>query len=71
MPDYALTIDGPQFRQQRSLLLKISAAAHHGTAYVPEVGDADLLEGMVSLTDAIADQAHDRYGLDGLLADKS
>ena len=35
----------------------------------PAAGDVDLLEGLVALTDAIADQAHDRHGIDCLLDD--
>jgi hypothetical protein len=32
-------------------------------------GDGVLLEGLLELTDAIADQAHDQHGIDCLLSD--
>jgi hypothetical protein len=69
---YTFTIDGPLLRNQRCLLLKVMDAASRGRPYVPETdGDRDLLEGLVALLDEIADQAHDRYGLDCLLEEGS
>jgi hypothetical protein len=69
---YTLTIDGPLLRNRRCLLLKLRDAASRGKPYVPEAdGDRDLLEGLVALLDEIADQAHDRYGLDCLLEEES
>ena len=55
------TIDGPTFRRQRQLLLSL---ARDGKA---RSSDRELLDGLVNLTDAIADQAHDKHGVDCLL----
>ena len=57
-------IDGPTFRRQRQLLLCL---AREGTAYDTSDADRELLNGLVNLTDAIADQAHDKHGIDCLL----
>jgi hypothetical protein len=57
---YDLKIGGPEFQAQRSFLLRLRAV-------VPSPEDAELLEGLINLTDAIADQAADRYGVDCLL----
>ena len=60
VPRYALEIDGPQFRAQRQLLLKL----------MPLGSDPDhenLLNGLINLTDEIADQAHDNYGVNCLI----
>jgi hypothetical protein len=64
---YALNLDGPAFRSQRELLLRITDFAHRKQPYKPAPGDVDLLEGLVGLTDSIADQAHDQHGIDCLL----
>lgn len=55
---YFLAIDGPLFRTQREALGKLVARA----------GPAELepLLGIQNLLDAIADQAHDRHGIDCL-----
>jgi hypothetical protein len=66
---YALRLDGPLFRSQRELLLKIADLARRKQPYNFAPGDEALLEGLVGMTDAIADQAHDRHGIDCLLAD--
>ena len=66
---YALHIDGPAFRAQRELLLKVADLARRAQPYEPAPGDDALLEGLLGLTDAIADQAHDRHGIDCLLRD--
>jgi len=58
--DYSLRIDGPLLRRQRQLLLRL-----HGQMAAGK--DRELLEGLVELTDEIADQAHDQHGLDCLL----
>lgn len=72
MENYALRIDGPLLRNQRRLLLKIIDATFRGTPYIPQVNDdKDLLEGLMALLDEIADQAHDHYGIDCLLAEES
>jgi hypothetical protein len=64
---YELDIDGPTLRAQRGLLVEL--VQHGGTQAPLEIdpGRRDLLEGLVNLTDAIADQAHDRHGIDCLL----
>jgi hypothetical protein len=64
---YTLRIDGELFRHQRKLLLNILDAASQNQSYVPAVNDVDLLEGMAATLDEIADQAHDKYGIDCLL----
>lgn len=66
---YALRLDGPLLRDQRRLLLRIANAVRNGRCYEPLPGDDRLLEGLLSLTDEVADQAHDRHGVDCLLAD--
>jgi hypothetical protein len=67
---YRLKIDGPLFRSQRQMLLQLAERVRQGLAYTPSPGDAELLEGLIQLTDEIADQAHDRFGLDCLLANR-
>ena len=64
---YALHIDGPLFRGQRQLLVKIADLARRKQPYEPAPGDEKLLEGLLGLTDALADQAHDQHGIDCLL----
>jgi len=64
---YTLRIDGELFRRQRGLLLKIQDAVSRHEPYVPAANDVDLLEGATALLDEIADQAHDRHGIDCLL----
>jgi hypothetical protein len=66
---YVFHIDGPLFRRQRELLMRLAAVVRGKQAYKPKSGDGDLLEGLLSLTDEIADQAHDRHGIDCLLVD--
>jgi hypothetical protein len=64
---YDLVIDGPVLRAEREFLLRLAESLHRDTQ--PQLGPADkeLLEGLVSLTDAIADEAADRHGIDCLL----
>jgi hypothetical protein len=66
---YTLNIDGKLFRAQRNLLMTIADFARKQQPYKPAAGDEALLEGLLSLTDAIADQAHDRHGIDCLLGE--
>ena len=62
---YVLRIDGPLLRRQRRVLQGLSDAILRGVPYVPESNDEkDLMEGISALLDVIADQAHDRYGID-------
>ncbi len=57
--DYELRIDGPLLAKQRRWLLDLAdKTTGHGREH---------LEGVVALLDEIADQAHDRYGIDCLL----
>ena len=64
-----LNLDGPLFRTQRELLLRLADLARRKQPYEPVPGDEAMLEGLVDLTDPLADQAHDRYGIDCLLQD--
>jgi hypothetical protein len=64
---YRLHIDGNLFRRQRGLLMRLGALVHGKQAYKPKPGDEALLEGLLNLTDAIADEAHDQHGIDCLL----
>ncbi len=69
MNDIIGNINGPLFRNQRKLLMKIADLAQHKQPYLPAAGDSDLLEGLINLADDIADQAHDEHGIDCLLTD--
>jgi hypothetical protein len=65
---YSLKIDGPLLREQRQLLLKVLDAACRKTPFLfQDDNDRNLLEGLFEMLDEIADQAHDRYGIDCLL----
>ena len=57
MNDIIGNINGPLFRNQRLLLMKIADLARKKQPYEPASGDEDLLEGLINLTDDIADQA--------------
>jgi hypothetical protein len=61
--DYALRIDGPLFHKQRAALLDVLQSKLAKDTH-------DLLLGVVELLDAVADQAHDRHGIDCLLEEK-
>jgi hypothetical protein len=69
MKPYTLDVDGPLFRAQRELLLRITDHAQRKQPYVPTPGDEELLEGLIGLTDSIADQARDRYGIECLICE--
>jgi hypothetical protein len=60
-------IDGPTFRKQRQLLLNLAGLAREGKAFQASDADQESLDGLVNLTDAIADEAHDKHGVDCLL----
>ncbi len=64
---YRLHLDGKLFRSQRELLMRLAALVQGKQAYKPKPGDEELLEGLLALTDEIADQAHDKHGIDCLL----
>lgn len=68
--DYSLTIDGPLFRKQRELLIALADSARGGRTMPMGSEQSALLEGLVELTDAIADQAYDQ-GIDCLIAEPS
>ena len=67
IPRYALRIDGPQFRAQRQLLLNLTQWAKRQAPLVSLPDHGNLLDGLINLTDEIADQAHDNYGVDCLI----
>ena len=62
-PVYTLRLDGSLLRQQREFLVQLRHNPER-TAI-----DNSALDGLISLTDALADQAHDNYGLDCLLTE--
>jgi hypothetical protein len=59
--EYFLDLDGLLFRRQRQALVRLRDGNQ------PSAEDQELIEGLINLTDAIADQAHDRHGVDCLL----
>ena len=72
---YTLDVDGPLFRRQRKWLIDTVQLAHHmlqgkDTALLSiDRAGIEILDGLINLTDSIADEAHDRHGLDCLLGD--
>jgi len=80
-PEFRFTIGAEEFRKQRELILRMCAARDitlTEPANLRTTGEAweetdlvgeefDLLEGLQNLLDAIADQAHDVYGIKCLL----
>jgi hypothetical protein len=67
---YVLSLDGPLFRQQRELLIGLAASTRQGRQTSLGPAENQLLEGLVELTDAIADQA-DGFGIECLIAETS
>ena len=65
-----INLDGPLFKQQRLLILRLLEwfRADEDTS-LDASRDADLLEGLTELLDAIADQAHDNYQVDCLITE--
>ncbi len=61
LKQYPLRIDHATFRRQRQLLLKITDLAQRHQPYTPMLGDEALLNGLLELTDAIADQARNQH----------
>ena len=53
---YYLDLDGHLLRSQRELLWKLSCNAHEQKLVAFASGDADLLEGLIQLTDTLADR---------------
>ncbi len=70
IPRYALKIDGPQFRGQRQLLLELMQSVKRQTPLVSDPDHENLLNGLINLTDEIADQAYDNYAVDCLIDEK-
>ena len=65
---YRLSLDGPLFRAQRSLLIGLAEDARCDRQRRLGPHEARLLAGLVELTDSIADQA-DAFGIDCLIRD--
>lgn len=63
---YSLSLDGPLLRRQRELLIALTNDARNGRQVQLSAEKIKLLEGLVELTDAIADQAHE-HGIDCLI----
>lgn len=61
--EYLLRIDGPLLRKQRKALLDVTGMKLADETY-------ECLDGITELLDEIADQAHDRYGIDCLLEER-
>ena len=59
---YELAIGGPELRAQRGLLVRLAEGLHQGKRPQLDPNDAEPLEGLTSLTDAIADQCSRRRG---------
>ena len=58
---YHLALDGSLLREQRKFLLELQEQSQkHSDQY-------ELLAGLIELTDELADQAHDKYGIDCLI----
>ncbi len=68
--NYALELDGPLFRAQREFLLRLHHAAGRGESIPLGPNEHELLEGLLGLTDAIADQAADCHGIDCLIPEQ-
>jgi hypothetical protein len=62
---YELRIDGPELRRQRELIYRLWRDPQWNAAF--SVADMERLDGLAGLLDSIADQAHDRHGVDCLL----
>ena len=63
LQDYTLRIDGPLLRLQRQWLVDLAERTTQE--------DREHLEGIISLLDEVADQAHDRHGIASLLEPKA
>ena len=63
---YDLDLDGALLRQQREWLIATADAAR-----TKHAADMRVLDGLIALTDELADQAHDRWGVDCLLTEQA
>ena len=69
---YALRIEGDLLRRQRQLLLELVDPLHRNMPDTPQAQhEMGLWEGIVTMLDEIADQAHDQYGIDCLLEEQA
>ena len=64
---YLLSIEGPLFREQRELLIALADDARNGRPCRLDSEQIELLEGLIGLTDSLADQAHDRHDINCLI----
>lgn len=64
-------INGPLFRQQRQLLIKLADQASNSKPCQLTEHDRELLEGLMNLTDALADEAYDHYKINCLLTSRN
>lgn len=69
-------IDGPVFRQQRELILRLQLAAEGIAAgrdepFIFDSHELLLLTGLNNLLDVMADQLHDMYGVDCLIKEET
>jgi hypothetical protein len=66
-----MELNGPEFRKQREFLLMLrdSFFLRHvaDVAGILSQDAEERVDGLINLTDAIADQAHDDHGIDCLL----
>jgi len=67
---YAMRIDGPLFRSQRGLLLRIADLSKQKQPYQPVPGDDALLEGLVAASNWISSSAKPN-GSSGALSPKT
>lgn len=64
-------IDGPLFRLQRELMLRLQLAAEQHEPFSFKIEDQALLTGLNNLLDTTADQLHDVYGVDCLIREET
>lgn len=64
---YDLAIDGPALRAQRQRLLELADALHWGKQVRLRPADTELIDGLINLTDEVADQAAERHSIDCLI----
>lgn len=67
LPSCFTPIDGPLLRRQRALLLDM---VEKKAGWLTDE-QQELIDGLVNLTDAIADYLHDEHGIDCLLSSQA